>query len=264
MLFRSHGPDRPSAITQLVEALRASTALGVRTNQAFLASCLEHPVFVAGSATTAFIPMHRAELLVAAPALQPGMAALLLYAARAVRAGHAPQQVALPLAWPVPLRFACDGVAHQAQVQALGGSTFRVRSAEVEEEFQLVQYDRQTIRVTCATGQAFIAFAWHDQTLFVSLAGRQTMLEDQTLISTRASGSAGAGQVRAPMAGRIVMVQVAIGQVVAKGAPLIVLEAMKMEHPAFAPFAATVKGITVQPGTQVAAGTLLVELEATA
>ena len=53
-----------------------------------------------------------------------------------------------------------------------------------------------------------------------------------------------------------------VGQVVAKGAPLVVLEAMKMEHPSFAPMAATVKNILVAAGAQVAAGTLLVELEA--
>ena len=258
----AHGPDRAGAITQLVQALRSSTVLGVRTNQAFLASCLNHPLFAGGGATTAFIPMHRAQLLAAAAPLQPGLAALLLYAARANRAGHAPHQIALPLSWPVPLRFACDGVAHQCHVQALGGGQFRVRGVDAEEAFQLVHCDAQVVRVTCASGHASIAYAWHDQTLFASHEGRQTTLEDQTLASARASGSAGAGLVRAPMAGRIVVVQVVPGQVVAKGAPLVVLEAMKMEHPAFAPFAATVKSITVQPGAQVAAGTLLVELDA--
>ena len=68
--------------------------------------------------------------------------------------------------------------------------------------------------------------------------------------------------VRAPMAGRIVAVQVAVGQTVARGTPLVVLEAMKMEHPSVAPFAATVTAITVQAGAQVAAGSVLVELQA--
>jgi acetyl/propionyl-CoA carboxylase alpha subunit len=64
------------------------------------------------------------------------------------------------------------------------------------------------------------------------------------------------------MAGRIVAVPVGAGQSVAQGATLVVLEAMKMEHPAYAPVTAAVKRVCVEVGAQVAAGTLLVELEA--
>jgi biotin carboxyl carrier protein len=62
------------------------------------------------------------------------------------------------------------------------------------------------------------------------------------------------------MAGRILAVQVQAGQAVAKGAPLVVLEAMKMEHPMLAPAAATVQRVCVGAGAQVAAGTVLIEL----
>ena len=137
-----------------------------------------------------------------------------------------------------------------------------VRCGEEEEGFQLMECDGSAMTVRSASGAAAMAYVWHDQTVFVSQAGRQTILQDQTLASASTVGKAGAGLVRAPMAGRIVVVQVTPGQQVAKGAPLVVLEAMKMEHPAFAPFAGIVKSIDVQPGAQVAAGALLVELEA--
>jgi 3-methylcrotonyl-CoA carboxylase alpha subunit len=64
------------------------------------------------------------------------------------------------------------------------------------------------------------------------------------------------------MPGRIVAVHVAAGEAVAKGAPLVTLEAMKMEHGLVAPFAGTVAEVAAAAGAQVAEGTVLVRLEA--
>ncbi|MBP6770871.1 MAG: acetyl-CoA carboxylase biotin carboxylase subunit, partial [Reyranella sp.] len=58
-----HGASREEARRKLLAALEDTAALGVRTNQKFLASCLEHPVFAAGEASTAFIDRHGEELL---------------------------------------------------------------------------------------------------------------------------------------------------------------------------------------------------------
>ena len=59
--------------------------------------------------------------------LRPALAALALYAARALRDGHDPTDVRLPLAWPLPMRLAIDGQAAQVGVSALGGNRYRVR-----------------------------------------------------------------------------------------------------------------------------------------
>ncbi len=72
----------------------------------------------------------------------------------------------------------------------------------------------------------------------------------------------GDGQVRAPMPGRIVLVPVAAGDKVAKGQPLVTLEAMKMEHAQAAPFDATVAEVLCAVGDQVTEGALLIRLEA--
>ena len=58
----SHGADRDEARRKLASALDDTVALGVTTNQTFLANCLRHPVFAAGGATTAFIAAHGEEL----------------------------------------------------------------------------------------------------------------------------------------------------------------------------------------------------------
>jgi biotin carboxyl carrier protein len=63
-----------------------------------------------------------------------------------------------------------------------------------------------------------------------------------------------------PMPGKIVSVAAAAGDAVAAGAPLVVLEAMKMEHRIEAPIAGTVERVAVAPGDVVAAGTVLLTI----
>lgn len=67
--------------------------------------------------------------------------------------------------------------------------------------------------------------------------------------------------VSSPMPGTVIRVEVAPGDAVATRAPLVVLEAMKMEIPVHAPFEGTVKAVHVAPGERVAGGAALVELE---
>ena len=259
----AHGPDRTSACKALGDALQSTVALGVRTNQAFLAACLAHPQFAQGRASTAFIPAHGEEILGTIVPLRAALAALALYATRAQRLGHDPCHVALALAWPVPMRFALDGAGHEARLQALGGNRYRVTTSASAEDLTLDACDAKHLAVTCASGRELLAVATCHDLLFVQQRGRQTVLEDRTLVGAAVRDTASSGMVRAPMAGRIVSLQVLAGQTVAKGDSLVVLEAMKMEHPAFAPVAATVKRICVDVGAQVAAGALLVELEGT-
>ena len=65
----------------------------------------------------------------------------------------------------------------------------------------------------------------------------------------------------APMPGRIVAVLVQPGSVVEKGAPLMLLDAMKMEHTIVAPYAGIVRELYFAPGDQVSEGIELVDLE---
>jgi len=69
------------------------------------------------------------------------------------------------------------------------------------------------------------------------------------------------GGCLAPMPGKILRVHVAPGATVAKGEPLVILEAMKMEHEVLAPHAGVVRAVHVEPGQQVEAGTVLVALD---
>ena len=84
----SHGADRNEARGRLICGLEQTAAFGVTTNQGFLISCLRHPGFAKGEATTAFIGKHRDELLAprADESAEAALAALLLY----VTNPHAP------------------------------------------------------------------------------------------------------------------------------------------------------------------------------
>ena len=73
--------------------------------------------------------------------------------------------------------------------------------------------------------------------------------------------AAGAGSLKAPMPGLVVRVAVEEGGRVEAGAPVVVLEAMKMENELRAPAAAVVKGIKVKAGQAVEKGQVLVEFE---
>jgi acetyl-CoA/propionyl-CoA carboxylase biotin carboxyl carrier protein len=79
--------------------------------------------------------------------------------------------------------------------------------------------------------------------------------------SHRGSTQHGESSVVAPMPGTVIRVEVAPGEEVAARAPLVILEAMKMEIPVTSPFPGTVKTVRVAVGDRVAGGAVLVELE---
>jgi 3-methylcrotonyl-CoA carboxylase alpha subunit len=87
--------------------------------------------------------------------------------------------------------------------------------------------------------------------------GRAARVDDHAA-GRRAWGDG--GEVSSPMPGRVVRLAVQAGDRVTPNQPLLVLEAMKMEHVVEAPHAAVVTGVHVQPGEQVSAGALLVTL----
>ena len=86
-----------------------------------------------------------------------------------------------------------------------------------------------------------------------------------SLTPDRAVGGAGGltadGAILSPMPGRIIGVDVAVGETVVKGQKLLTLEAMKMEHTLTAPFDGTVESLTAVAGAQVQVEALLARIK---
>src|SRR5262249_47086770 len=112
-----HGASREEARARLILGLEQMAAFGVTTNQEFLMSCLRHPVFARGEATTAFIARHRDDLLAQRlrSSQDVALAALLICVTNpdtpAWRSGRS-----LGPGFPVPLRLEIADALHDAEV----------------------------------------------------------------------------------------------------------------------------------------------------
>ena len=245
----SHGQDRSAALTDLRRACASVSCSPVHTNAWFLTRLLEESAFIAGDVTTGFIGDHLATLT-AAPEPSTG---LLQTAAGTVFFGasvppfdddHAFDE------WGDPRTYLSDAV--------LG---FRLNAPRARNIWLAV--DGKPIEVEL--GDDAIS---HFQGSMCSDGGKSIYFEQGAsfaIVPYRASGTAvgGAadGAILSPMPGRIIAVEVAVGDTVTKGQKLVTLEAMKMEHSLTAPFDGTIAELDAETGGQVSEGKMLVRVE---
>ena len=107
-------------------------------------------------------------------------------------------------------------------------------------------------------------FAFDDKTLYLDDSSGHFILEDVTHKPAAAVAGAGSGQVKASMDGAIVDVLVKAGDVVSAGQTLVVLEAMKMEHPLKAGISGKVASVSCSAGHQVKSKQILATIESIA
>ena len=258
----SHGADRDEARGKLICALEQAIAFGVTTNQAFLMSCLRHPAFAKGEATTAFIGLHRDELLRKDGASDASLAALLLYVshpqARPWRSGRS-----LAATFAVPMRIEIDGAAHEFEIVRERDGGYRVSRDGTGHRFEIEELAGNAIRFRADDVMQRITFHRDGDRLYFQHRGFTHAVRDLTLAAPEATATNGGdGKVRAAMNGRVVAVLVKPGERVAVGQPVMTLEAMKMEHVHTAGIAGTVSSIDVVEGEQVTTGKIVVEIEA--
>jgi len=260
----AHGASRDEARRKLLVAVDDTVALGVRTNQQFLAACLRHPVFARGGATTAFIGEHHDELLrrdADSDARACALAAVLLYATAGDAAGAHASAIAHRL--PIALRFGIDGGECAASVRNLGAGSYAVAIGAASVELQVLALGGDDVRFSCDGLVEGAAFARNGNELLLRYRGGAWRIEDGTHAArARAGGGAGDGKIRAAMNGRVVAVHVAIGDMVQAGQPVLTLDAMKMEHVHGAPVGGRVKAMNAVMGDQVAVYRVVAEIEA--
>jgi 3-methylcrotonyl-CoA carboxylase alpha subunit len=239
------GEDREEARLKMTRALRQLVALGVETNRAFLLDVLEHPAYIAGRLSTHFIQRHFPQGW--APKVTP--ADLQRAAAWAALAGWvARERTRAPLPSVrsgLRLNRFCD---QSVSFEVVGGEVIEVRYRDLGRGKVRLEVAGQAPEVWTWLGQegavaraedgrGLRAKAWvkrEGERWFVQVGGVALGLRELPRFPSRADERP-QGACVAPMPGKVVAVRVAAGQPVAQGEVLMILEAMKMEHPVQAP-----------------------------
>ena len=269
----AHARDRDGARVALAAALGQATVLGLASNLGFLRRLLCDDDVAAGRLDTGLIERRQKRLAEAGPEARLRLrAAAFLAAGLAAAAGadargdpHSPWRAAIDWRLGGPARRVCalriDGAAVTFEVtwHAVGRlglvidgtGPVTVSGAALAEGKVAAVIDGQPIAAPLVARGEVIELA---------LAGDRAVVEPPAPGARAAAPGAAADVVAAPLPGRVVAVAVQDGETVAKGAPLVVLEAMKMEHNLLAPHAGRVVRVCCGPGQLVDEGAALVEL----
>ena len=267
---------RDMALQKLSASLDEYQVAGVATNLAFLSNIADHPAFAAKDLDTGFIERFRNDL-VPAP-LTPtdedmaiAVAHLLLEREKAHKAIRAATNDPYS-PWDDLTGWRPNDTGHD---------DFKFEINEMEVTTHVV-YERGGYLIDLPTGvlpvQAertadgglLVDIAGHKLSaaavtqgnkIIVMTTGRQVELTQIIDDFDDAGGQAGAGAITAPMPGKLIQVFIESGAPVTKGDPLVVLEAMKMEHTLTAPRDGIIEEIFFDVGDQVDDGTVLVCLE---
>ena len=261
----AHGRTRDEAMARLRRALADTTVLieGGTTNKSFLLDLLDQPEVIDGSADTGWIDRVRREgrlaseqhagiALVAAAieAYEEQERAERVHFMATAHGGRPQARHAVGRAIDLKLR----GVAHRVSVAQVGPVRFRVGLAQpdgvVTVDADLERLNEYVSRLVLGDQRFRLVSDTHGPVHLVEVDGTTHRV-------TRDEG----GVLRSPAPALVVAVPVAVGDTVAAGAPVLVLESMKMETVLHAPFAARVRELLVGTGSQVETGTPVVRLE---
>jgi 3-methylcrotonyl-CoA carboxylase alpha subunit len=271
------GATRDVAIARLGRALADTEIAGVRTNRGFLAAIVGHPAFAAGAIDTGFIERHRADLL---PASAPADARILALATLARLLAERRDSAAAFAATTDPHSpwAAVDGwrLNREAWQECLwrdGEATVAVRARFGRAGFVLslpgglgiaadgVLEPDGSLRASLDGVRSTARVVRRGAAVTVFDRGAEHRLTVVDPLAAAGIGEAAAGKLTAPMPGRVSAVRVAPGERVARGHPLIVVEAMKMEHTIAAPAAGVVGAVHFRVGDLVEEGAELLVLE---
>jgi propionyl-CoA carboxylase alpha chain len=259
-----HGTTRDEACRRVARALRETVVHGLTTNRDLLIGILGEAEFRAGAIDTGYLQRHAPAELMAATndAVVTDVHALVAaLAAQAGRRSHTAVLPGLPSGWrtlpsqdqlvsytvgentvDVGYRFDHDGLSATVRRQPLQVRVLSATGALVDAEIDGV---RRRYRVTSSGPHRYVD----------SPLGSTALTEVERFPDPVAAREV--GSLLAPMPGSVVRVEVERGMTVSAGTPIVVLEAMKMEHAVRAPADGVVAAILVIAGQQVDSGEVL-------
>ena len=244
--FIAHGTDRADAIRRLIRALQDAPLIGLRNNARFLADLLRHPEFAAARMTTTRLDEWAADASSTGAALfqraTPPAAVWQLAAAVLARpASTRPHSVAQH-----DLTLHCQGQARTLRAPPEGVSVH--------------SHDGTELRYA-QDGVMRRAHAVLDGTTLHLVVEGAAFSFSEPAPAPAADKAVDASRARAPVAGVVAQVAVAVGDVVNAGQALVCVEAMKMEMWLHAAADGVVRAVHVKAKQVVASGAVLVELE---
>ncbi|MBC7709000.1 MAG: acetyl/propionyl/methylcrotonyl-CoA carboxylase subunit alpha [Rhizobacter sp.] len=272
-----HGENREQALQRLALALDQYAVVGFSNNVEFLQRVARHPAFVAGDIDTGFIARHAADLLpplsvpsdlaLAACALVEWSAVRDASVARAAAAGEPSSPWALADAfWPNQPGNGVDFVYSQGGAHLLvsvipQGNGFLLQLPN-SAPCAVAEVSGERISLTLGEMQCTARVLRSGKHRLVLLAGERFEFAAVDRYTPPELDEGHGGYLTAPMPGSIVSVLVSVGDIVKKGQPLIIMEAMKMEHTITAIHDGTVEAIYFVAKEQVKEGAELVALSA--
>jgi 3-methylcrotonyl-CoA carboxylase alpha subunit len=266
------GADRAQALARMAQALSEFQIVGLATNIAFLKRLVEGTAFSTADLDTGLIERHGEALFPqpqAAPAAALALAALALVARERAQSARASANPADP--WGQARGWRLNG-AYQRQLSfsddyAAGtdlkaycvnltyhAGGWQIGLAGTSTKLELVAIDGASFAIRLGEN-AVHGNVRRDGDLFhVFTHGRHYALAYNDPMAHAGEAESGGGRLTAPMPGKVVAVLASGGQEVKKGEPLVIMEAMKMEHTIAAPSDGVVEEVLYQVGDQVADG----------
>jgi len=252
----AHGDTRDEALANLAAALDETRVAGLKTNLSFLRLLARHPDFAAGKVDTHFIARHASTLV---PTAEKANEVYILAALGLLARGRASFSLD---PWADATGWRLGGAEEEVFVFDEG---VRVSASFVRGAFNPVfSFGGQTIEAAFQPSSFDLGFAARfggrdydaavtrsGNVLTVMAGGLHAEVTYHDPLHAAGSEEEVLGRLTAPMPGKVVAVRVKAGAKVKKGEPLVIVEAMKMEHAVTAPMDGTVTAVNANVGDQV-------------
>ena len=262
-----HGPTRDAALNMLTSALAECHVAGSVTNLAFLGALSRHEGFAKGDVDTGLIARDIDGLTAqAAPSAEILALAAIggLGLLQQAKTGDAWDQLAGWRHWTEAKQFITLETADsrsELRITSLGKGCYEAETDTSSVSLQVTASGGTTYRVTTGGLRFDANIVEHGQSISVFCNGRSFTFDLPDSLAGADSDQAGGDAIIAPMPGVVKVVSATVGAAVQMGDPLLVLEAMKMEHTLVAPRDGVVAEILTSVDDQVTDGTLLLALE---
>jgi 3-methylcrotonyl-CoA carboxylase alpha subunit len=265
------GPDRPQALARMVEALGEFDITGVTTNLAFLDLLLSHPMVARGEIDTGFIEREISALTLAAPSVAPlDLAAACVAVLVREQSEQVPPTSSSPWdrtdGWMIAgrrtrrLSFRRNADRYDA-VLWYGRDGLTMDFAGTSARLQFIARDGDVFDLCLGTAPERACAIWSGRDLDLATPRGRLVLDWIDPFVSEVGEAAAASRIVAPMPGTVTRILAEPDVDLPRGAPLLVLEAMKMEHTLRAPADGRVKALKCAVGDFVQEGTELADFE---